>query len=287
MNRWLFGPRCLVVLVGTAFAAALAGCGSAASSTTAPPAADPSAAATAPAGPRGASGTVASVADSSIEVQDPRTGQVTVTFTPSTSFTRMVAATAGDLATGECVIAMGTPPPGAGQTSTDPSSPITAGTVRIDPAGADGSCAAGGPGGMRGRNRPNGAPSPRNRPPGAGTGRGTGAGGARAAAASGKITSVAPSSFVVQNAGSNATRTVTTTGSTTFSKTVTADHSALAVGQCVTAAGPADDTGAVAASAITISQPGPNGCTAGFGGRRGTGQGGGSGQPGDQGTNHA
>lgn len=282
MNRWLFGPRCLVV---AAVAAALAGCGSTASSTTAQPAADPSAAATAPTGPRGASGTVASIADSSIEVQDPRTGQSTVTFTSATSFTKMVAATAGDLSAGECVIAMGTP-----QTGTDPSGPITARTVRIDPAAADGSCATGGPGGMRGGNRPNGAPSPRNRPPGTGpgTGAGAGAGRARAAAAFGKITSVSGSGFVVQNAGSNATRTVTTTGSTTFSKTVATDHSALAVGQCVMAAGPSDDTGAVAASSISISQPGPNGCAAGFGGRRGAGQRGGSGQPGtDQGTNHA
>ena len=269
MNRWLFGPRCLVV---AAVAAVLAGCGSASSSTTAQPAADPSAAATAPTGPRGASGTVASVADSIIEVQDPRTGQVTVNFTPSTNFSRIVAATSGDLSTGECVIAMGTP-----QSSTDQTGSIAASTVRIEPAAADGSCATGRPGG----NRPSTAPSPRNRPPGAGTGPGNGTGNgpgrARAAATFGKIISVSGSSFAVQNGGSTATRTVTTTGSTTFSKTVATDHSALAVGECVTAAGPADDTGAVAASAITISQPGPNGCTAGFGARRGAGQRGGSG----------
>jgi hypothetical protein len=71
------------------------------------------------------------------------------------------------------------------------------------------------------------------------------------------------------------TRTIATTATTTFTKTVTTDHSALAVGECVTAVGPPDDTGAVAASSISIRQPGPTGCQGGFGGPgrgRGTGR---------------
>jgi len=86
--------------------------------------------------------------------------------------------------------------------------------------------------------------------------------------ATGKITSVSASGFVLQTP--NATRAVTTTQATTFSKTVATDHSALAVGQCVTAAGPSDDTGTVTASSISIRQPGPQGCQGGFGGPGGT-----------------
>lgn len=275
MNRWLSGPRGLLV-VGVAVL--LSACGSAGSSTAGRPAADPSAAPAAPAGPHGASGTIAAVSAAGMEVQDPSTGQVTVTFTPSTSITTMVDASAGDLAAGDCVVAMGAP-----QAAADPGGPITARSVRISPAAADGTCAAGGPsGGARAGSRPSGTPSARNRPPGAGRG--------RAANASGKITSVTGGSFVVQGGGANAGRTVTTTPATTFSKTAGTDRSGLVVGQCVTAIGPSDDTGTVAASAISIRQPGPGGCSAGLGGfRRGTGHGGpgeGGTAPG-QGDNHA
>ena len=54
---------------------------------------------------------------------------------------------------------------------------------------------------------------------------------------------------------------VTTTAATTYTKTVSASANDLAVGQCVTAVGTADDTGAVTASFIA-SEPAVNGeCT--------------------------
>jgi hypothetical protein len=60
--------------------------------------------------------------------------------------------------------------------------------------------------------------------------------------------------------------TVKTTAATTYTKTVSAATKDLAVGQCVTAIGAADDTGAVTATAIA-SQPAVNGdCASGFGG---------------------
>jgi hypothetical protein len=83
----------------------------------------------------------------------------------------------------------------------------------------------------------------------------------------GKIISVNKAGFVVQLSTSNTSRSVITTQATTFSKTILTDKFGLAVGQCVTAIGPSDDTGAVAASSISIRQPGPNGCQGGFGGR--------------------
>ncbi|MGH3783625.1 MAG: hypothetical protein ACRDRO_24135 [Pseudonocardiaceae bacterium] len=115
----------------------------------------------------------------------------------------------------------------------------------ISSASADGGCSAGGPGrGARTAGRGRGAP------------------------AAGKITSISGSGFVLQT--SSASRAVTTAQATTFSKTVTTDHSVLAVGQCVTAVGPSDDTGTVAASSISIRQPGPQGCQGGFGGPGGS-----------------
>jgi hypothetical protein len=57
---------------------------------------------------------------------------------------------------------------------------------------------------------------------------------------------------------------VTTTSSTTYTKTVSGAAKDLAVGQCVTAVGKSDDTGAVTASAIA-SQPAVNGeCNVGI-----------------------
>lgn len=222
MNRWLFGPALGLVAV---VALAVSACGSAGTSTAEP--AEPSSSPAAPAGPPGASGTVAAVTASHLQVQNPRTGQVTVSFTPSTSFTRTVSATAADLVVGDCALALGAPQPAG--------APVTATSVLISPATADGGCPGGG-------------------------------GRSRGATASGKITSVSGGGFVMQVGNSNATRTVTTTQSSTFTKTIATDHSALAVGECVTALGPSDDTGAVAASMISIRQPDPNGCQGGFGG---------------------
>jgi hypothetical protein len=100
----------------------------------------------------------------------------------------------------------------------------------------------------------------------------------RFAGAFGTVASESAPSFVVQRTGrngANTTTTVNTDSSTTFTKVVSAGQSALAVGQCVAAVGPADQTGAVTANSITIRPPGPNGC---FTGNRG-GQGGGNGGP--------
>jgi hypothetical protein len=62
---------------------------------------------------------------------------------------------------------------------------------------------------------------------------------------------------------------VTLTSSTTFTLRTSATPSDLAVGKCAQAVGTADSTGAVTAQTITISTPGANGCTSGFGGFRG------------------
>jgi hypothetical protein len=68
-------------------------------------------------------------------------------------------------------------------------------------------------------------------------------------------------------------KTVDVTGSTTFTQTVTAAATDLAVGKCVQALGSADTTGAITATSISISTPGATGCTSGFGRRGGAGAG--------------
>lgn len=84
------------------------------------------------------------------------------------------------------------------------------------------------------------------------------------------------------------TTAVTVDASTTYTRTVAAKASVLAVGDCVAALGPADDTGAVTASTIGVSKPDNSGCAGGFGrggfrgafgggGFRGNGNGGGEG----------
>jgi hypothetical protein len=65
------------------------------------------------------------------------------------------------------------------------------------------------------------------------------------------------------------TVTVTTTGSTTYTAQKAAAASDVAVGECVSAFGQADDTGAVAAMSVSL-RPATNGtCTTGFGGAGG------------------
>jgi hypothetical protein len=61
--------------------------------------------------------------------------------------------------------------------------------------------------------------------------------------------------------------TVTTTAATTYTKTVKATAAALKVGTCVTALGKADDTGAIAATSISVRSKVDGTC--GFGGPNG------------------
>lgn len=264
LRKFLARPG--LVLVTGALALTLAACGggstTAASSTTTPQSTRPSG----PNTPPGTFGTAAAVTASSVEVQNQQSGQVTVNFTSSTTFTDTVAATLADVQAGEC--ASVTANSGGAQATA-----LTAVTVQLSTPPASGCTAGGGfgGGGPRGSRTPN--PSRQPNPSGAPSfGR-----------AFGSVTAVSATGFTVHGVarGSNpaVTTTVTVTSSTTYTKTGSATSSALAVGDCVAAIGPSDDTGAVAAKTISISKPGKNGCSLGFGGRgfRGGGNGGGQG----------
>ena len=70
---------------------------------------------------------------------------------------------------------------------------------------------------------------------------------------------------------------MTTSGSTTVTATQAAAATDLAVGDCVSAFGPAASNGAVSASTVRITSTGGTSCTGGFGGFGGGGFGGGGG----------
>jgi hypothetical protein len=217
----------------------------------------------------GTVGTAAAVSGSSLEVQNPTSGQVTVTFSATTAFTDTVTVTSKDVTVGSCVTVVGQP-----SATGAASKPVTATSVTIS-AAVKGNCTAaggfGGFGGGGGGSSPRPSFSPRPRPSGSRGAFGRGGFGG----ANGKVTSVSASGFVVQGrnptAGTDTSITVTTTATTEYLKTVTAGPSALKVGQCITAVGTANSIGAVAARSIRISQPGPSGCVSGFGGRGGFG----------------
>jgi hypothetical protein len=253
-------------LAGLGVALVATACGSAGTTAT-PPAASssPTPASTQAAFP-GVVGTAAAVSGSSLEVQNPATGQVTVTFTSATAITETVAVTSRDVTVGSCVAV-------AGQRSATGAAArsVTATTVTISTP-VKGTCsAAAGFGGPRGTFSPRPGFTPRPRPSGSRGSFGSGSFGG----ANGKVTSLSAGGFVVQGrnvaVGADTSITVITTAATKYLMVVTARPSALKVGQCITALGTANSIGAVAARSIRISQPGPNGCVTGFGRRSGSG----------------
>ena len=154
--------------------------------------------------------------------------------------------------------------------------------MTISPA-VDGSCAASGFGNGFGRGtRASGAPT-FARPSGAPTGpRPSGAGGSRGPNgfapgnfATGQLSALTSTGMQVKvldrRTNATSTDTITLTPTTTYTRTATVAATALRVGQCVMATGPANSKGAVAATRIALSVAGPDGCDtrAGFGRRGG------------------
>ncbi|HEX3647955.1 MAG TPA: DUF5666 domain-containing protein [Pseudonocardiaceae bacterium] len=264
----------------------VAACGSGGTPTAAPPANQPTRQAAGQQAPPGAFGTAAAVSATSIEVQSRQNGQVTVKFNGSTEFTDTTTGTLKDVKAGDCVTVTALSG-GARPTK------LTARTVGISPATSTG-CTFGAFGGNAGRGnggdftgRPNSSVRPR--PSGANRG---GANANNFGRAFGSVTAVSATGFTVKSAarGDNPalTTVVTVNASTTYTRTAASTAHALAVGVCIAALGPSDDTGAVTAKTIGISKPGNDGCAGGFGGGgfrgafggggfRGNGNGGGEG----------
>lgn len=250
------------VLLG---AATLAACSSGSSSAESTPAATAPATATGRAGgggqrQPGVSGLIAAVSGTTMQVQN-QSKQTAVTWTATTAFTKQEAGTAADVTVGACVAVR---PAGA---ATATGETVTAGSVQVTAAAADGTCTGGFGGGTAPAGTPSGMPRSTDAPGGASTG-GTGQGGppdGRGGAAGfvGKVTAVSGASFTLARivpAGEGATQTaspltVTTSGSTAYTKTVQASPTDVAVGQCATAQGQTSETGAVTATNVALRAP--------------------------------
>jgi hypothetical protein len=237
----------------------------------------------------GASGEVAAVSGSTAQVQSQQSGQVAVTWTKDTTFTAQVDAALEDVTVGSCVTVTSADDTASGD-ATEPATEVTAATVRVTEATDDG-CGFGGGGGggamPGGGERPEGMPTdmpsdmptdlpsdmPSDMPSGAPGGMRSGGFGT-----AGEVTAVSADGFTVSatTPGSDETTEVTVTvdGATTYTTTAAAKASAVTVGACVTARGDSDDTGAVTADTISVSQPVDGECTGGFAmGMRGQGGG--------------
>jgi hypothetical protein len=189
-------------------------------------------------------------------------GDMTVTITTATTFTRTSTAVLADIVPGVCIVATG---------QKDSAGLLTATTVRLSPKSAAG-CAA--PGGF-GPNRPPGAsprPTPSARPTPSGQ-----LAQPPLPSVSGEVTGAVGISITVMTSSGSQTITVPTVA--TVTQTLSASSTDLRTGVCLRAIGPADSSGAVQATSIAITPAGPSGtCATGLGGRGGGG--GGFGRPG-------
>lgn len=258
-----FGFRRASVIAVTLAAGALllSGCAATATATPATSAASGSASSAPsgqPAAGRGVSGLIASVSDGTLQVQSGTT-QTAVTYTASTTIKQAVSAAASAVTVGSCVIGITTP--NAAAASTVAISAAVNGTCE-NPAGRGG----GAPGGGQGGARPSGAP-------GAGGGtRPSGApgGGGFTRPVAGIVTAVTGTDITVSTTsqtGSSGPGTIKLDASTKYTTEQAATAAALVVNKCVAATGTADNSGNFAATALSITDPGANGC--GLGGRPG------------------
>lgn len=242
----------------------------------------------------GASGKIAAVQGKTLQVQGQQ-NQTAVTYDADTKVTQDVKVALSAVTVGSCVTVMPTQTSGSSAPSASADSgKVSAGTVRISTK-QNGTCEGGFA--VRAGQRPSGMPK---RPSGAPSGMPSGGpGGARGRGgfgASGEVTAVNGSGFTVASVrrqpdadadGASAAPTttpvsVTVSSTTTYTTTRTASAGALAVGRCVTAMGKSDDTGAVTAQTITVSDAVDGECSAGFAGFAGFGGRGGPGRQGGQ-----
>lgn len=173
----------------------------------------------------GTFGEIADVKGRIAQVQNEMTGQVAVSWTDDTTFTEEVDASFDDVTVGACVA-------------------VTDETVRITEE-----C-----------DQPDGMPSdlpsdmqtdlPSDLPD-------------RVMATVGEVTAVSATGFTVLGLGDEEVD-VDVTGDTTFTTTADATADAVEVGRCLSAQGEADDTGAVTAATISVSDPVDGACGGGF-----------------------
>lgn len=237
-------PLVRPLAVGAVLAVLLSGCGD--DGPTAAPIGDPGGRMEVRGVMPGAFGEIAAADGDVLQVQNPMSGQVAVTVTGETTITAQAAAALADVTTGTCVVVR----------SADAGAETVAATsVAVSPAGDDGCTGGvGGPGGgpaSGNGERPTDVPTdvPTARPSGMPSGA---PGGDRVGfGTAGQVAAVSDSGFVVD--GPNGSVTVTVGSDTTYTKQVAAEADALTVGRCVRVQGDADDTGAVTATSVQVS----------------------------------
>lgn len=207
----------------------------------------------------GAAGQLVQVNGQTLILTGP-SGDLTVTFSSTTSFTRTSTAVLADIVPGVCIVATG---------QKDSTGMLTAGTVRLSPKPAAGCGAAG-------RFGPNGSPPAGASPPPQFSPRPTPSGQPPMAFVSGEVTGAIGVSITVLTPTSGS-QTITVPTTAAITTTVVAAATDLQTGECLRATGARDSAGSVQATSITITPAGPSGtCVTGFGGRGG----GGFGRPG-------
>jgi hypothetical protein len=198
----------------------------------------------------GASGQLVQVNGQTLILTGPN-GDITVTYSTTTTFTKTSVATLADITRGTCIVANGVK---------DTSGAITATNVRISPRTAAG-CAGRpiAPSPVPGASPPPGAsPRPSGQP--------------NAAFVSGEVTAVSGTSVTVMTQA-NGTQTIKVAAAVTVTKSAIVSASDLQNGQCVRANGSRNSAGDVQATSITITPAGPSGTCTGGGGGRGFGGG--------------
>lgn len=240
------------------------------------------------AGIPGVFGLIAEVDGATMQVQS-QSDQTAVSFTSTTAIEQIKTASAKDLAVGWCATVVSSTK--SASPGTIPSK-ITATSVSLTKATGS-SCGFGGrrmAGGQGNGQRPSGVPSNfpggGKFPSGRASGRPGGSPSGRAANfgtfATGKITKVSGSGFVMDamSRGANSASTpstqavtVTVSKSTKLTAQESAKSSAIKQGECVRANGKTDDTGAVTATSLILSSAVKGQCTeaGGFGGFGGFG----------------
>ena len=257
------------ILIGFAGACVLAACSSSSDSPNSTgSASSPSRTSSGAPSQRGpaASGIIAAITGTTMQVQNEQTGQVAITWTSSTKFTHQVSATIAALRAGDCVTAIA-------PSGTSASAASFTATSLVVSKPANGSCIGGAEKGSG--QRPSGSPS--RLMPGGATPSGAPSGKSGGIVVTGTVRSVSGNRLVIaaRTPGSNGTanKTVTVGSHTKITADVETTARSLKIGKCVTAEGKTDSSGAVTATSVRISDPVNRQC-GGFGRFGGGGTGG-------------
>lgn len=274
----------ILAVIGAAGIAALAlsGCSSSPADSAAAEPARESGQNSADPQPRGVSGEIAAASDGLLQVQDAQS-QTAVSYTADTGITREVAAQLSDVAVGVCVTGIG------GGESSEALTGVTI-SEAVDGACASGPGGRGGAGGEmpEGFEPPTGGEAPEGLPEGAeppedggqpadgerpeGMPEGMAPGGP-GGFSTGIVTAVDETTITIDAVamdGETSPQELVVDDATAFTRVAAATSEALATGACVVATGEYDGD-RYAATSLAVSEPGEDGCNAGFGGLPGRG----------------